>query len=482
MSSPSPALCAAASCSTPLRVASPVVRFRRPGAPAPVVSAARASSAAVPAVSDDLVLRIAEQLEDSVAASSPLLDPLRSASALSLLSTRWPTRRSNEAYRFTDISYLRSLPISLPSRDAPAVAPPASPYASHVHFSDGVLTSSSGAHVSALADLPPGHVRDRAAAALAASAGFADKDLFFDFNAVGAKDVVVVHVPEGVSMADDPVHIMFSYSGCGDGSMMMSNPRVLVVAEKGAEVAIIEEHFGQEDGGCYWANPVMEIIVEEDAKVVHSYVQQQSFAAAHTKWTVVQQNTSSNYEFVEVSIGARLNRHNLHVQQLGPETNTQLSTFHFSAQNKQIHDLHSKLILDHPRGRSQQIHRLIASGTGNGIFDGNIKVNRYAQQTDAGQETKCLLLSSKALVNVKPNLQIIADDVKCTHGAAISGEHDPNAIYFLQARGIDAKTAADALNFAFGAHVINQIPFKPIEKKTLAHFKALLASSRQNDE
>lgn len=90
-------------------------------------------------------------------------------------------------------------------------------------------------------------------------------------------------------MADDPVHIMFSYSGCGDGSMIMSNPRVLVVAEKGAEVAIIEEHFGQEDGGCYWANPVMEIIVEEDAKVVHSYVQQQSFAAAHTKWTVVQQ-------------------------------------------------------------------------------------------------------------------------------------------------------------------------------------------------
>jgi Fe-S cluster assembly protein SufD len=109
-------------------------------------------------------------------------------------------------------------------------------------------------------------------------------------------------------------------------------------------------------------------------------------------------------------------------------------------------------------------------------------IHRYAQQTDAGQETKCLLLSSKALVNVKPNLQIIADDVKCTHGAAISGEHDPNAIYFLQARGIDAKTAADALNFAFGAHVINQIPFKPIEKKTLAHFKALLASSRQNDE
>ncbi|KAG8053579.1 hypothetical protein GUJ93_ZPchr0001g31904 [Zizania palustris] len=467
----------AATCSTSLRLPPTILRFRRPGALASVRAARSA-----PAVSDDLVLRIAEQLEDSVAESSPLLDPLRSASALSLISTRWPTRRSNEAFRFTDISYLRSLPISLPSQAlALALAAPSSPYPSCIHFSDGVLTSTSGVHVSALADLPPGPARDRAAAALAASAEFADKDLFYDFNAIGAKDVAVVHVPEGVSMADDPVHIMFSYSGSGDGSMVMSNPRVLVLAEKGAEVAIVEEHFevGQEGGGCYWANPVMEIIVEENAKVVHSYVQRQSFEAAHTKWTVIQQSKSSKYEFVEVSIGARLNRHNLHIQQLGPETDTQLSAFHFLSQNKQIHDLHSKLILDHPRGLSNQLHKCIASSTGNAIFDGNIKVNRYAQQTDAGQETRCLLLSPKALVNVKPNLQIIADDVKCTHGAAISGEHDPNALYFFQARGIDIKTAADALNFAFGAHVINKIPFKPIEKNTLAQFKELLASSRQ---
>jgi Fe-S cluster assembly protein SufD len=242
-----------------------------------------------PAVSDDLVLRIAEQLEDSVTSTSPLLDPLRSASALSLLSTRWPTRRSSEAFRFTDISYLRSLPISLPSRE-PDLKLPSSPFSSHVLFLDGILVSSSGAHVSALADLPPGRARDRAAAALAAAAEFAHKDLFYDFNAVGARDVVVVHVPEGVKVADDPIHIMFAYTNSFAESMLMSNPRVLVVAEKSAEVAIVEEHFGAgEEGGCYWANPVAEIIIDEGARVVHSYVQHQSFAAAHTKWTVVQQ-------------------------------------------------------------------------------------------------------------------------------------------------------------------------------------------------
>ncbi|CAM0879163.1 unnamed protein product [Alopecurus aequalis] len=468
-----PSLCAA-TCSTPLGAAPPpLLRFRRHA-----VSAARATA---PSVSDDLVLRIAEQLEDS-ARASPLLDPLRSASALSLLSTPWPTRRSNEAFRFTDISYLRSLPISLPAH-TPAPAPPSPDAESHILFTDGLLVSASGAHASALADMPPGSARDRAAAAIAASAGFSHRDIFYDFNAVGASDVAVVYVPEGAKMADDPVHIMFGYSGSDGASMMMSNPRVLVIAEKGAEVAIVEEHFGtaEEGGGCYWANPVVDIIVEEGARVVHSYVQRQSSAAAHTKWTTVQQNTSSTYEFVEVSTGGKLNRHNLHIQQLGPETVTELSTFHLTSQNKQIHDLHSRLILDYPGAYSRQLHKLIACGAGNGIFDGNIQVNRYAQQTDAGQQTKCLLLSPKAVVNVKPNLQIIADDVKCTHGAAISGDLDPNELFYFQARGVDVKTATDALLFSFGAQVINRIPFKPLEQRTLAQLKELLTLSRQTN-
>jgi Fe-S cluster assembly protein SufD len=280
-----PSLCAAA-CSTPLRAAPPpLLRFRRPASSSVSVSASRA---AAPSVSDDLVLRIAEQLEDS-AAAAPLLGPLRAASALSLLSTPWPTRRANEAFRFTDVSYLRSLPISLPAH-TPSLAPPPSPDAeSHIIFSDGLLVSASGAHVAALADMPPGVARDRAAAAVAASAQFSHRDVFYDFNAVGASDVAVVYVPEGRKMGDDPVHIVFGYSGSEDGaSMMMSNPRVLVIAEKGAEVAIVEEHFGTGEG-CYWANPVVDIIVEEGARVVHSYVQRQSSAAAHTKWTTVQQ-------------------------------------------------------------------------------------------------------------------------------------------------------------------------------------------------
>uniref|UniRef100_A0ACD5TQ90 Uncharacterized protein n=1 Tax=Avena sativa TaxID=4498 RepID=A0ACD5TQ90_AVESA len=474
-----PSLCAA-TCSTPLRAAPPpLLRFRRPAA-----SSVSASRAAAPSVSDDRVLRIAEKLEDS-AASSPLLDPLRSASALSLLSTPWPNR-NNESFRFTDLSHLpnRDDPISLPTRTPDLAPPPSSDAEFHILFSDGLLISASGPHVASLADMPPGSARDRAAAAVAASAQFSHRDIFYDFNAVGVSDVAVVYVPEGAKMADNPVHIMFGCSGGDGASMLMSNPRVLVIAEKGAEVAIVEEHFGIEEGGggLYWANPVVDIIVEEGARMVHSYVQRQSSAAAHTKWTTVQQNTSSTYEFVEVSTGGRLDRHNLHIQQLGPETVTDLSTFHLTSQYKQIHDLHSRLILDHPRGYSRQLHKLIACVEGKGIFDGNIQVNRYAQQTDAGQQTKCLLLSPNAVVNVKPNLQIIADDVKCTHGAAISGDLDPNELFYFQARGVDVKTATDALLFSFGAQVINRIPFKPVEQKALAQLKELLTLSRQSTE
>lgn len=106
---------------------------------------------------------------------------------------------------------------------------------------------------------------------------------------MGAADVAVIYAPAGVKLAD-PVHVMFCYSGSGkEEEMAMSNPRVLVVAEEGAEVSVVEEHFGFDAAGCYWANPVMEIVIGERGKVSHSYVQRQPLDAAHIKWTFARQ-------------------------------------------------------------------------------------------------------------------------------------------------------------------------------------------------
>ncbi|WCJ22784.1 non-intrinsic ABC protein 6 [Euphorbia peplus] len=256
----------------------------------------------------------------------------------------------------------------------------------------------------------------------------------------------------------------------GSKNLPVSNPRVLVVVEEGGEVGIIDDK-------CYWANAVLEVMIEEGAKVNHSYVQSQSSNAAHIKWTSVQQKSSSTYELVEMSTGGKLSRHNLHVQQLGPDTTTELSTFHLCT-GDQTQDLHSRLVFDHPRAYSRQIHKcIVAHSLGQAVFDGNVKVNRLAQKTDAGQLTRSLLLEPRATVNLKPNLQIIADDVKCSHGAAISDLEQSQLFYFL-ARGIDLQTARKAL-VSFGAEVVEKCPHGFIRSQVETRVKQLLTSTLQ---
>lgn len=305
-------------------------------------------------------------------------------------------------------------------------------------------------------------------------------DLFCYLNGVGTQDLIVIYVPEGCRVESPLCLRYYSIEGADSGLNVLpiSNPRVMVVVEKGGEIGVVEEYFGGDGDKSYWTNSVTEFVVGEGGKVKHSYVQSQSLNAAHFKLTSVQQESSSTYELVEVSTGGKLSRHNLHIQQLGADTITELSTFHLSF-NDQTQDLHSKLVLDHPRGFSRQLHKcIVAHSSGQAVFDGNVKVNRYAQQTDAGQLTRSLLLEPRATVNVKPNLQIIADDVKCSHGAAISDLEEDQLFYF-QARGVSLETARKALVFSFGAEVIDRLPYKFLRSKVENQIKKLLDPIKQ---
>ncbi|KAL3610284.1 hypothetical protein D5086_001304 [Populus alba] len=356
--------------------------------------------------SDPFVLQLAETLEDSLSPSVSL-QRLRDSSSESLLSTSWPSRK-DEPFRFTDTSFIRLsqiIPITkppqfdyLPSINGDTLLP-------NIVIADGFVLNS----MSRLSTLPDGVY-------------------------VGAHDMTVVYVPAGVKV-ENPIHFKYvSVEGGEKGSkkLPVSNPRVFVVVEEGGEVGIIEEFVSKEgnDDRYYWANPVLEVVIGKGAKVRHSYVQSQSLNSAHIKWTAVRQEAASTYELVEVSTGGKLSRHNLHVQQLGPDTATELSTFHLSV-GDQTQDLHSRLILDHPRGRSQQLHKcIVAHSQGQAVFDGNVKVNSFGY----------------------PELVLICivDDVKCSHGAAISDLEETQLFYF-QARGIDLETARKALVFSFGA-------------------------------
>lgn len=258
-----------------------------------------ASLSPSPSFSDPFVLEIAEKLEDSLPLPPSPIQSLRNTSAQSLLSTAWPNRKS-EPFRFTDISYLRKYPIvPIQSDTIPSsLLPLDSSLPIQITLINGIFNPSlsripslpPGAFVGSIKDVPSqGPISEKISSAIASCSEFQEKDVFWDFNNVGAADMVVIYAPASVKLADT-VHMVFCYSGLGkEEEMGMSNPRVLVVAEEEAEVSIVEEHFGVDGAGCYWANPVMEILIGERGKVLHSYVQRQTKDAAHIKWTLVRQ-------------------------------------------------------------------------------------------------------------------------------------------------------------------------------------------------
>ncbi|KAJ6817589.1 protein ABCI7, chloroplastic [Iris pallida] len=438
---------------------SPFLRHRPKPPPKPKLLLPIRSASTDPVVAD-----IAEKLTASPSAS-PHLQPLRDRSSRSLLSKSWPSTK-DEPFRFTNTSFLRS------SDPVPA------PFSLSLSTPPSVFAGS-------IADLPKSH---NISSYLDSDPDGSLGDLFSDLNAIAAPDVSVVYVPAGVRASDGPVHLRFGYGaveGGGDaGRMPVSSPRVLVVVEKGAEVGIVEEHVGlgegeeEDDGGrCCWANSVVEVVIEEGGKVRHSYIQSMPLRSAHTKWTFVRQEASSSYEFTEICTGGRLSRHSLHIQQLGPDTSTELSSFHVSRSN-QIQDLHSNIVLDHPRGFCRQLHKCIIShSSGQAVFVGNVKVNRLAQQTDAGQLARTILLAPNVTVTVKPSLQIIADDVKCSHGVAI-GDLEKDQLLYFRTRGIDEQTARNALLFAFGAEIVSRIPFEKFRKSITSEVQRVLESKQ----
>ncbi|OVA08949.1 SUF system FeS cluster assembly [Macleaya cordata] len=442
--------------------------------------------------SDPFVIQIAETLEDSNSTlsskQSPPLDKLRETSSQSLLSKSWPSRK-DERFRFTDTSFIKR------SQIHPVLNPPNSesnlidissdiPQSPNLVIVDGYIVPSlskiselpENVYVGSISDISSVEIMEKVTKFVS---DFQEGDLFWSLNGIGAPDATVVFVPSGCHV-EKPLSFRFYSSESGDTEsthLPMSNPRVLILVEKGGEIGIIEEHLSgnEEEEKCYWENSVMEVFIGEGGKVTHSYIQQQAANAAHIKWTYVQQESSSTYELVEISSGGKLGRHNLHIQQVGPDTVTEVSTFQLCVR-AQTQDLHSRIFLQHPRGTTRQLHKcIVAHSLGQVVFDGNVELIRPAQETDANQLSRSLLLEPGATVNVVPNLQIKPDGVQCSHGATICGlDEEDEQLFYLLARGIDTKTARKALLFAFGAEVTERLPCESLRKKVDSHIQRLL--------
>ena len=394
------------------------------------------------------------------------LSELHSSSVKLLSSMRMPSVK-NEEYRFTDISPLLQASLQLPSlidNDELIGAaiydrPCKQTLSADIVVVDGVVS----AKHSKVTGLPKGvfigSASDAPKEILSMALGSQTRSRagpFATLNGAICRDAVVIYVPPE-TVIDEPIRILnLSSSSMENDNVPANAPRVLVVLEEKASAKMIEE-FGPLDSnskGIYCNFPVAEIELDDDASFTHHYVVMEKPGSKHMKSTFVNQGKSSQYSLVEARLGGEITRHDVGIEQLGSHTQTSMMSFILSGISE-LHDLHSKLKLNHPYGQAEQVHKCIAAHhSSRGVFDGNVKVNRLAQHTDAGQLSRNLLLAPRATVNVKPNLQIVADDVKCTHGCTVSDLAD-DELFYLRARGIDEATAREMLVYSFGREIMS---------------------------
>jgi Fe-S cluster assembly protein SufD len=205
-----------------------------------------------------------------------------------------------------------------------------------------------------------------------------------------------------------------------------------------------------------FSDAVTEIAVGENARVQHVKLQRETQTAFHIAACAVALAKDAHYASHTVTLGARISRYNLNVVQQGEGAQAWLDGLALIS-GRQVADTHT--LMDHarPNGRSKQLHKCIVGGAAHAVFSGKIVVRPGAQRTDSAQESRNLLLSDKAHMDTKPQLEIFADDVKCSHGATV-GQLDAEQVFYLRSRGLSDGRARDLLAYAFGAEVIDRIP------------------------
>lgn len=285
------------------------------------------------------------------------------------------------------------------------------------------------------------------------------EERFTVLNTAGFNDLAVIWVAKN-TVIEQPIHLLF-VSLPGD-TPLLTQPRCLVIAEPNSQVTVVEEHLSQSEGE-YFTNSVTEIWVAENAEVNHTRIQQDNASAFHIGKTAVSQARDSRYTCNAISLGAKLSRHNLEIYQTGEQTQTTLNDLTMIV-GEQVSDTHSAIALTHPHGSTRQLHKCIVDDRAHAVFNGKVTVPQAAQLTDAGQLNRNLLLSPKARVDTKPQLEIVADNVKCSHGATV-GQLDANEVFYLQSRGIDAASARKLLVHAFAQEIFDQVPIESLQQR-----------------
>lgn len=282
-------------------------------------------------------------------------------------------------------------------------------------------------------------------------------DQFFtSLSTAFIKDGSFIYVPKNV-IVDKPIHIIFLT--ISDDEKIFVQPRNLFVADKSSQVTIIE-HYVSDQNDLYFTNSITEIFNGENATVDHIKLQEESNQSFHISRMEVDQERNSNFSSHLISQGAKISRNDFNTR-FNAEGGMCMLNGLFMINENQLFDAHTMIDHAKPYCNSHEHYKGILQDKSRGVFNGKVMVRKDAQKTNAFQENNTIILSDEALMNTKPQLEIFADDVKCSHGATI-GKLNDEAKFYLKSRGIGEESATAMLIHAFASDVIKSIKIEAV--------------------
>jgi Fe-S cluster assembly protein SufD len=403
----------------------------------------------------------------SDAPSPSWLRDLRESAAHRFAQIGFPTRRDEE-WRFTNVSPIVETPFTLAAKTQSEMMPEELRAYTYAGMSGTQLVFVNGHFQADLssASFPAGVVVSSLAAAMAAdpelvqshlgrSAEFTSQS-FVALNTAALEDGAFVHIMRG-AVIEEPIHLLFVSTP--HGGPTISHPRTLILADENCQATIVESYSGTPDQ-VYFTNAVTEVIVAENAVIDHYKVQRESRKAFHIATMQLQVAGSANFSSHSIALGGLLVRNEANAYLGGEGIECTLNGVYVGNDN-QVIDNHTAIDHAMPHCNSHEIYKGILDGRSRGVFNGKIFVRQDAQKTDAKQTNKTLLLSPTAQIDTKPQLEIFADDVKCTHGATI-GQLSDDALFYLRARGIPQDQARALLTYAFASDIVSRIKIDAI--------------------
>jgi len=287
-----------------------------------------------------------------------------------------------------------------------------------------------------------------------------DAHTFTALNTAFINDGAVVHVSKDVAV-EKPIHLLFvSDAGATNG---VAQPRNLIVLDRFAKATVMESYAALPGAkGEYFTNAVTEAVLADGATLTHLKLQRESELAYHVGTFDVRQGRDSHLVSFSFAIGGALSRTNVYTELRGEGCGATLNGLYLGDGTQHI-DHQTRIEHVEPNCYSRELYKGILDGSAHGVFNGKVFVHPAAQKTDGKQTNNTLLLSEKAQIDTKPQLEIFADDVKCTHGATV-GRLDETALFYMKSRGVNARTARELLTYAFAADVLETIELQEVKE------------------